>query len=529
MIKTRYFLLSFILFSFLFFISCSKDNDITGESKGDESGIDSVNYFVSSLDTSLIHFDDEKKSIFIENVSFSITSKQYELLSSIAFKVFPKNENSIVDTFTVSYSKEYLENKKYYNSYDEKISFPVFGLYDAYFNTILITGTFSDGQKWEKTININTELYSQSDENNMNVINSFDNIGFSYLLLETDNGPKIMDLEGNIRWAADEFIENLNACTVLIDNYFYCTRRLSTTNGLYKLGLDGQIDTISVNCGDYPSAAFHHEMNKGPEGILIEINTRNISSEVKGNVSFQKRNSVLVEIDKTGNLLESWDMDDIIGKCLLESGIPVDTFIRNGINSENAMDWFHMNSSIYDKKDNSVIISSRENFVIKVGYNDKQIKWILGDTTKFWYSIDTLRHYAIHLNKGYSNIGQHSLSLPDDGSLLMYNNGEGSSVPYFPSDKLGEEYPLAMISGYSIDEENSTAEESFNIELPYYSPNMSSVQKKGDKYIVTSIPVQPDYTSVVDIYDANKNVLLQIKNYNYFSIRSYSFPSVLNF
>ena len=53
-------------------------------------------------------------------------------------------------------------------------------------------------------------------------------------------------------------------------------------------------------------------------------------------------------------------------------------FVRPGV------DWFHVNAATYDPRDDSVIVSSRENFVIKLDYATGTPIWILGDPTKYW-------------------------------------------------------------------------------------------------------------------------------------------------
>lgn len=516
-VKKRNEVLYWVLIVFLSLTACTKNEIIP-----DDSSIGPIDNFVSSLDTSLIHSQDEYGAIFLENISYSIRSDQYDALEKISFKVFPKSKNSLVDTFTVSYSKGYIDNKGYFDSTLKQITFPVFGLFDAHVNTVSITNIFSDGKKWENTINIETNQYGHSEANNMNVITPINNIGLSYMFMETDFGAMIMDIEGNMRWVADEFLTKTTNSSVFFDNNIYSKKQNSPFNELLKLGFDGSQDSISVECGDYPGAAFHHEINLSDNGFLLELH-------IKDGQSLVKRGSVLIEVDKNGKHLETWDMDEIIGRCLVESGVPVDTFIRNASNSSKAMDWFHMNSACYDGRDNSVLISSRENFVIKVGYNDKQIKWILGDTTKFWHSIDTLSHYALDLTEGNINIGQHSLSFIENGELLIYNNGDNSSVPFFPKDKLGAVYSNSFVSGYTISEENMTAKETFNIELPFFCPNRGFVQKSEEIFIVTSIPVQPEFNSVISIYDEAGNLLLNVINYRYFCVRASKFSNVLDY
>lgn len=81
-------------------------------------------------------------------------------------------------------------------------------------------------------------------------------------------------------------------------------------------------------------------------------------------------------------------------------------------------DWFHNNACTYRKSDDSLIVSSRENFVICVDYETSAIKWILGDPTKAWYQYPSLRKFALTLGRDtYPPIGQHSVSITEDDSF----------------------------------------------------------------------------------------------------------------
>ena len=71
-------------------------------------------------------------------------------------------------------------------------------------------------------------------------------------------------------------------------------------------------------------------------------------------------------------------------------------FVRRG------QDWFHNNAVTYRASDDSLIVSSRENFVIALDYQSGAIKWILGDSTKAWYQYPSLRQYALTVPAGRS-------------------------------------------------------------------------------------------------------------------------------
>ena len=75
-------------------------------------------------------------------------------------------------------------------------------------------------------------------------------------------------------------------------------------------------------------------------------------------------------------------------------------------------DWFHNNAATYYRANDSLIVSSRENFVICIDYNTSAIKWILGDPAKKWYQFPSLRHFALTAAPGsVPPIGEHGVSI----------------------------------------------------------------------------------------------------------------------
>ena len=119
--------------------------------------------------------------------------------------------------------------------------------------------------------------------------------------------------------------------------------------------------------------------------------------------------------------IQTFDMADILTSYMQANGDDASAFVRPGI------DWFHVNASTYDPSDNTVIVSSRENFLIKVNYSTHDIVWILGDPTKYWYTFPSLRAKALTLNAGGDYpIGQHAVSITSDGYVMVFNDGYGS-------------------------------------------------------------------------------------------------------
>ena len=125
-------------------------------------------------------------------------------------------------------------------------------------------------------------------------------------------------------------------------------------------------------------------------------------------------------------------------------------------------DWFHNNSVAYNRADDSLIVSSRENFLICLDYETGAIKWILGDPAKKWYRFPSLRRYALTLAPGsLPPIGQHAISVTFDQNILVFDNGQNSWFEVPP----GEERSYSSPRKYKLDLNAKTATEVWNFEM----------------------------------------------------------------
>ena len=118
--------------------------------------------------------------------------------------------------------------------------------------------------------------------------------------------------------------------------------------------------------------------------------------------------------------------------------------------------------SAYNRADDSLVVSSRENFVIGLDYNSGGIKWILGDPTKKWHQFPSLRKFAITVAPGsLPPIGQHSPSLTYDQGLLVFDNGQNSLFQNPP----GAQREYSSPRKYSLDLVNKVATEVWNFPM----------------------------------------------------------------
>ena len=202
---------------------------------------------------------------------------------------------------------------------------------------------------------------------------------------------------------------------------------------------------------------FHHNIDPGKTGMLLEADTTSYTE------------SVIMEVDFSGNLLKTWNFADIISAAMRAGGDDPSQFVYPA-----PTDWFHNNAATYNRADDSLIVSSRENFVICVDYNTSAIKWILGDPAKKWYQFSSLRRFALTAAPGsLPPIGEHGISITYDQHLLLFDNGNPSTF----QRPVGDARTFSSPRKYQLNLNTKVATEVWNYEANHiiYSPICSSV------------------------------------------------------
>jgi len=177
-------------------------------------------------------------------------------------------------------------------------------------------------------------------------------------------------------------------------------------------------------------------------------------------------------------VLKSWNLADIISSAMIARGDDPSSFVYPA-----PTDWFHNNATAYRASDNSLIVSSRENFVIAIDYDSGAIKWIMGDPTKKWHQFRSLRYFQLALGPDtLPPIGQHAVSISAD-KLLLFDDGTGSSFQMPP----GETRTYSATRKYDLDLVNGKATEIYHYlaDPSIYSPYCSSVYEDApDNYVI---------------------------------------------
>jgi hypothetical protein len=181
--------------------------------------------------------------------------------------------------------------------------------------------------------------------------------------------------------------------------------------------------------------SFHHEVSRLPSGNLLSLTTE--LRETPGfdgprcgepadqfDGTYQIITDTVVEVDPDGNVVGRWPLYDILDpvtdvatlamcRNMFANVVPTWMYAdRSGV------DWSHGNAVTLDEERNALIVSLRHlNAVLAIRYADDddgpagELLWRLGPGGD------------LELTEGEWQYHQHAPEVEDDGSLLVYDNG----------------------------------------------------------------------------------------------------------
>lgn len=332
----------------------------------------------------------------------------------------------------------------------------------------------------------------------------------------------IVDTQGEYRWWLEQD-SIYNAHDVDINKRGYLMGIRETPRGTftavqgqhwYEFDMMGQILANHKLPRGYMDAT--HESVETPQGtMLLRVGKRNYKRDDGMHVHTIRDH--IIEVDKSGRVLDVWDLnlildplrDSLLGALdagavcvnvdLAHAGqqakLEPNTPYGDALGVGPGRNWAHVNSISYDAKDDSIILSSRHQGVVKIGRN-KEVKWILAPS-KGWNE-----KLSKKLLKPVSSDGkplkcdengkcentdfdfvytQHTAWLSSKGTLTIFDNGDGRGLeqPALPTMK------YSRFVEYKIDEKNMTVQQiwEYGKERGYdwYSPITSVVEYQKDR------------------------------------------------
>jgi len=405
-----------------------------------------------------------------------LTAPDLAALTTVSYVIEPK-PGTVSKPVSVSYGISSLRRRGYVTAGSQTATVPIIGLYADYANHVDLAFRYYDASIQHVPIDIVTSAYT--DPNNVydhvSILKSRapgTPLGFDFFALKSLLGsPIVVDTDGNVRWAVPG--DGNSMSSIFVDGGFFVGDQYSTS--FRRLELDGSIVETSLASPNYTN--FHHNIDLGKWGLLVDVD-----ATIDG-VNYLE--STLAEVDPFGTVLKEWDIAALVSQYMRANGDDPSTFVRPGV------DWFHLNGATYDKSDDTIVVSSRENFLMKLDYNSGNIIWILGDPTKFWYTFPSLRAKAITLTGGgLYPIGQHAPSITSDGLLMVFNNGFGS-ITQPTGASAGQFRTYSAVSAYRIDAQNFLGQEAWNFDYNQSINSIvcSSAYETSDKSILVNYAV----------------------------------------
>ena len=424
-------------------------------------------------------------------ISFlQLSSPSLASLAAVSWSIQPK-PGSASRPVSVRYSTAALERRGWVS--ENMLTVPVFGLYAGVANQVLVHLEGSDGSRQDLMVRISTDPYEdpQGIFDHPTILQARpagSALGFDYFALKPAmESVVVVDTDGEVRWVGTS---TPSAASIFTANGFVVGNPASTQ--MARLELDGEV--MGAQLDDPGVIEFTHNVDPGKTGLLAEL-------DVEGDVD-----ATVAEISPTGTLLAGWKMGDLLSAYMWAEGDDPTRFVRPGV------DWFHVNAATYDPRDDSVIVSSRENFVIKLDYATGTPIWILGDPTKYWAQFPSLRAKALTLvGGGFAPIGQHATSITSDGLLMVFNDGT-PSLNQPPGAPAGQALSASVVSAYEIDPVAMTAREvwRFAHQPDLSSQFCSSAYQAGDSILVNYAQADSGSTVRVLGLDASRKVVFEL-------------------
>ena len=317
------------------------------------------------------------------------------------------------------------------------LEIPVVGLYPNAINKVVVTLDYEGGQikdtieiitkplpSYFPTIEIN-KLERSKMEPGMHACDiHFANKG------SFNSGPFIFDDQGKVRWYLD-----LSSAGEMVSPFQRLkdgTLLMVSRNVVYEFDMLGKpLKKTNIN----PNYGMHHDVVELPDGnLLICVGKKNNFITVESQFEVSDSDFIILFDRKNSKIVREWD----VAKLLDVS--------RNDLNFFRRGDWLHMNGLAYDEKDNSIIVSGKNQGLFKISWNNT-LEWILAPN-KSWgkagrngdgFETEPFVLTAVDSNgKPYANAiqqgeesadtfdyswGTHAPILMPNGNLLAFDNG----------------------------------------------------------------------------------------------------------
>lgn len=330
-------------------------------------------------------------------------------------------------SYTVTGKTEKTSITNQVKGYQKTHQVPIAGLYADYNNTVTVTVTYKDGSTEQKVLHLQTEELPKYIKNAKIVVSKNDkskmDIGDNKLTLmnRTTKEPFAIDADGEVRWYSTNYSQHTIEQTD--DGHFWILTKKNVDSTVYN-----DLIETDVLGRVYQEYSFNSKVKSNDSGNakdeatvihhdLLELPNKDILATVNDGSKYKE--DVMVQIShKTGKIVKVIDLKKIL---------PSSMYKNYKAGSDGKIDWFHQNAVDYDKSDNTIMISGRnQDMIMKLNYKTDKIIWIYsGKSKKSWPK--KYRSKLLTPTKGTTITGgQHGLyqlSKDKNGeNILLYDN-----------------------------------------------------------------------------------------------------------
>jgi len=415
---------------------------------------------------------------------------------------------------------------------DTRHEIPIVGLYPDVVNQVVIRATTATGQSLEKVIPVKTgpipDFFPEVDvvqldraamEPGLHLVETLIAVNGKFTYYDI-----LFDDQGVIRWYLDlsEFQEIV-----------YSPLRLHNGNWFFVHWQQYlELDDLGreIDKGVIPGYGVNHEIVEVRPNVFILGATRSDTKVYNQGREVSSRFDHIIEWDRNSNKVTwEWDMRDL--QDVDRQVFPPD------YGQDFAADWFHVNSIVPLPQDAGLIVSGRNQGILRVDRKNN-LQWILAphkgwdkagfdgnglDTKKYLLeAVDANgRAYPENVQEGTAlddfvwPTGQHSVHLLDNGDILVFDNGLS------PGFQTKERFSRAV--EYRVDAVNKQVEQvwSFGREegLNLFTPVTSSVypMDKTHNILITAGNVRlgelPPHARMLEITYPDKKVVFEANLY----------------
>jgi len=339
---------------------------------------------------------------------------------------------------------------KNFDTATKEHSHAILGLYPGMDNTVTITVSTTDGAVAQQEVTVTTAALPDAFPT-VNVTTANESqMEPGWHLMEASQGVTadarfaskhiMFDNNGVIRWYFD-FPEDV------FTDMVFPMKRFANGNWLVCFHEDYyEYDMLGneINKWSSPGYKQHHGVLELPNGNIVSAVNKDNTGTVEDHI---------IEIDRnSGAIVREWDMRDILDMSRQDL-VP------------DSIDWFHMNAIFYDEASDALIISGRNQGVVKVTMNNELV-WILAphlgwgqagengdgyDTNDFLLTAvdangtpynDSIQYGSERFEEFEWAWGQHAPLILPNGNLFVFDNGFNRNFSQDPSYSRGVEYEI---------------------------------------------------------------------------------------